>query len=259
MSKGVQCRCLDGVATITLDAPETRNALSAAMIADLGDAFRQAEEDDETRCVVLASSHPKVWCSGGDLKAFQARSALVQKHEDSANIMSLFKLVLELRKPTLAAIAGQALAGGLGLASCCDLIIASEQAVFGTPEINIGAFPFMVTALAMRDLPRHKANELLLLGTSFGAAELLAMGLVNKVVPARELDAAVSDWARALAEKSPLIMRMGKAAMARQRDMALADALDYLRGQLSLAQSTDDLHEGVAAFFEKRAPKWSGR
>jgi enoyl-CoA hydratase/carnithine racemase len=145
------------------------------------------------------------------------------------------------------------------VALACDLIVASEQATFGTPEINVGAFPFMIMALIYRNVPRKKANELLLLGERFNAAEALAAGIVNRVVPAEGFDAAVSEWALKLAGTSPMIMRLGKDAMRRQLDMGLDDALDYLRAQLTLALSTEDIAEGVSAFFQKREPQWKGR
>ena len=141
----------------------------------------------------------------------------------------------------------------------CDLIVAGESASFGTPEINVGAFPFMIMALIYRNVPRKKANELLLLGERWSAQEALAAGIVNRVVPDAELDGAVAEWAGKLAAKSPVIMRLGKEAMRRQMDMSLDDALDYLRAQLSLAQSTEDIVEGVSAFFAKREPVWKGR
>ena len=147
----------------------------------------------------------------------------------------------------------------IALALSCDLIIAREGARFGTPEINVGVFPFMIMALIYRNVPRKKTTELLLLGERITAAEAREIGIVNKVVPRAELDAAVDDWAAKLASKSPLLMRMGKDAMFRQQDMAFMDALDYLRGNLSMALSTEDVVEGVTAFMEKREPNWKGK
>ena len=141
----------------------------------------------------------------------------------------------------------------------CDLIIAKEGARFGTPEINVGIFPFMIMALIYRNVGRKKTNELLLLGEQIDAHEAERIGIVNKVVPAEEFDAAVGDWARKLASKSPLIMRLGKDAMFRQQDMAFADALEFLHAQLTIALSTEDIVEGVTAFFDKRDPVWKGR
>jgi enoyl-CoA hydratase/carnithine racemase len=138
-------------------------------------------------------------------------------------------------------------------------VIAKEGAEFGTPEINVGAFPFMIMALIYRNVPRKKTNELLLLGERLNAWEACEAGLANKVVPADEFDAAVREWAEKLAKKSPLIMRLGKDAMFRQMDMAFADALEFLHSQLTIALSTEDIVEGVTAFFEKREPVWKGR
>jgi enoyl-CoA hydratase len=248
-----------GVARITLNDPDTRNALSAELLGGLIECFERAREEDDVRCVVLASSHERTFSSGANLSGFAAEMALVHKHFAGERFVSLFKLIGELGKPTLCAARGHVLAGALGIALACDLIVASESASFGTPEINIGAFPFMIMALIYRNVPRKRANELLLLGERMSAQEALAAGLINRVVPAGELDAAVAEWARKLASKSPVIMRLGKEAMRRQLDMPLDDALDYLRAQLSLALSTEDIVEGVSAFFEKREPQWKGR
>jgi enoyl-CoA hydratase len=154
---------------------------------------------------------------------------------------------------------GHVLAGALGLALCCDLIVASDAATFGTPEINVGVFPFMIMALIYRNVPRKKTNELLLLGERISAEEAREAGIVNRVVPAGELEAAVDEWAVKLAAKSPVLMKLGKQAMYRQLDMPFEEALDYLRAQLSIAFTTEDIQEGVTAFFEKRDPVWSGR
>jgi enoyl-CoA hydratase/carnithine racemase len=249
----------DGVATITLNDPDTRNALSVELLGGLYEAFEVARAEDRVRCVVLASGHERTFSSGANLGGFAADAALVHKHFGTERFVSLFKLIGELGKPTICKAGGHVLAGSLGIALCCDLIVASESASFGTPEINIGAFPFMIMALIYRNVPRKKANELLLLGERWDAQTALAAGIVNRVVPDEELDVVVADWAAKLAAKSPVIMRLGKEAMRRQMDMPLDDALDFLRAQLTLAQSTEDIVEGVTAFFEKRDPVWKGR
>ncbi|HEV7529422.1 MAG TPA: enoyl-CoA hydratase-related protein [Solirubrobacteraceae bacterium] len=248
-----------GVATITLNDPDTRNALSPDMLGGLIAALERARDEDGARCVVLASSHEKTFSSGANLGGFAADAPLAQRHFASERFVSLFKLIGELGKPTIVAADGHVLAGALGIALACDLIVASERASFGTPEINVGAFPFMIMALIYRNVPRKKATELLLLGERWSAHDAHAAGIVNKVVPADELDAAVGEWAGKLAGKSPVIMRLGKEAMRRQMDMPFDDALDYLRAQLTLAMSTEDIVEGVSAFFEKREPQWKGR
>src|SRR3989449_3625209 len=248
----------DGVATVTLNQPDTRNALSNELLSDLIDAFETARDDDEVRCVVLTSSHEKVFSSGANLAGFAADVPLVHRHFGTGRFPELFRLIGELGKPTICAANGHVLAGALGIALACDLIVAKDGATFGTPEINVGAFPFMIMALIYRNLPRKKTNELLLLGERIDAHEAERIGIVNKVASTDEFDAAVRDWATKLASKSPVIMRLGKDAMFRQQDMAFADALDYLRSQLSLAMSTEDIVEGVTAFFEKREPQWKG-
>jgi enoyl-CoA hydratase len=248
-----------GVATITLNDPDTRNALSAELLLGLIAAFERARDDETVRCVVLESSHEKVFSSGANLGGFAGDVSLVHKHFGSERFVELFKLIGALGKPTVCAADGHVLAGALGIALACDLIVASEKATFGTPEINVGTFPFMIMALIYRNVSRKKANELLLLGERWDAQQALAAGIVNKVVPAEDFDAAVSDWAEKLAGKSPVIMRLGKEAMRRQLDMPFDDALDYLRAQLTLALSTEDIVEGVTAFFEKREPQWKGR
>jgi enoyl-CoA hydratase len=248
-----------GVATITLNDPDTRNALSPDMLGGLIAAFERARDEDGARCVVLSSSHDKTFSSGANLGGFAADAPLVQRHFGSERFVGLFKLIGQLGKPTVCAADGHVLAGALGIALACDLIVASERASFGTPEINVGTFPFMIMALIYRNVPRKKATELLLLGERWSAQEALAAGVVNRVVPAGELDAAVGEWAGKLAGKSPVIMRLGKEAMRRQMDQPLDDALDYLRAQLTLAMSTEDIVEGVSAFFGKREPQWKGR
>jgi enoyl-CoA hydratase len=249
----------NGVATVTLDQPETRNALSDQVLDELIAAFTAARDDDAVRCVVLTSSHEKVFSSGANLAGFAAEVPLVHKHFGTDRFPRLFALIGGLGKPSLCAANGHVLAGALGLALACDLIVAREGARFGTPEINVGAFPFMIMALIYRNVGRKKTTELLLLGEQISAEEAERLGIVNRVVPAAEFDAFVADWAGRLAKKSPVLMRLGKDAMFRQQDMAFADALEFLHAQLTIAFSTEDIQEGVKAFFEKRDPVWTGR
>jgi enoyl-CoA hydratase len=256
----LRCEVADtGVATITLDQPDTRNALSDQLLGELIAAFEAARDDEAVRCVVLTSSHERVFSSGANLGGFAAEVPLVHKHLGTERFPRLFRLIGELGKPTLCAANGHVLAGALGIALACDLIVASEDAEFGTPEINVGAFPFMIMALIYRNVPRKQANELLLLGERISAREAERIGIVNRVAAPGEFDDVVREWAEKLASKSPAIMRLGKDAMFRQLDMDFAEALDYLRAQLTIALSTEDIVEGVSAFFEKREPQWKGR
>ena len=249
----------DGVATVTLNTPDNRNALSNELLTELTEAFESARDDERVRSVVLTSSHDKVFSAGASLDGFASDVPLVRKHFNTERFPRLFHTILGLGKPTICAANGHVLAGSLGIALCCDLIVAREGATFGTPEIDVGLFPFMIMALIYRNVPRKKTNELLLLGDRISAEEAREIGIVNRVVPADEFESAVDDWATKLAAKSPVMMKLGKDAMYRQLDMAFEDAVDYLRAQLSIALTTEDLQEGVKAFFEKREPKWAGR
>ena len=252
-------RSADGVATLTLNRPDQRNALNGELLSQLVEAVKTARDDDAVRAVVLTGAGDKVFCAGADLGGFAADAALVEKHFASDLFLEFFRLMPRLGKPSLCAANGHVLAGGMGLALSCDLLIAKEGARFGTPEINVGAFPYMIMAIIYRNVPRKKVNEMMLLGEQISAEDAVTYGLANKVVPADEFEAAVDEWATKLASKSPVLMRLGHDAMYRQQDMALDDALEFLRSQLSLTFSTEDIQEGVKAFFEKREPNWKGR
>jgi enoyl-CoA hydratase len=249
----------DGVATLTLNRPEQRNALNGELLSALVEGVKRARDDAEVRVVVLTGAGEKVFCAGADLGGFAAEVPLVEKHFASDLFLEFFRLMPRLGKPSLCAANGHALAGGMGLALSCDLLIAKEGARFGTPEINVGAFPYMIMSIIYRNVPRKKVNEMMLLGEQISAEEAVTYGLANKVVPAGEFEAAVNEWTTKLAAKSPVLMRLGHDAMHRQQDMALDDALEFLRSQLSLTFSTEDIQEGVKAFFEKRDPEWKGR
>jgi enoyl-CoA hydratase/carnithine racemase len=257
-ARRVQTSLCDGVRTIALDDPGRRNALSVELLDDLLEVLEAARDDPATRCVVLTSTDPAVFCAGGNLDAFGADTTTIDKHLANARFPRLFGLLTSSPKPIVCAANGHALAGGFGLALACDLIIAKETTTFGTPEINVGVFPFMLMALLYRNLPRKQVDELMLLGERITAKRGYELGFVNRVLTAAEFDGGVAAWAASLAGKSPLLMRLGKSASQIQRDLPLEAALGFLQGQLSLALSSEDAKEGVAAFFEKRPPAWPG-
>src|SRR6201999_1526918 len=205
-----------GVATIALDEPDTRNALSDDLLAELIRALEACRDDDTVRCVVLTSTHHSVFSSGGNLGGFAAEVPLVHKHFATALFPEVFALLGQLGKPSICAATGHVLAGALGLALACDLIVASDAARFGTPEINVGLFPFMIMALIYRNVGAKKTAELMLLGEQISAAEAERIGIVNRIVAADGLDAAVGEWALKLAAKSPVLMKLGKDAIYRQ-------------------------------------------
>jgi enoyl-CoA hydratase len=247
------------VARLTLDDPDTRNALGDAMLDELLAALERAGADDAVRAVVLGSSHPRVFSSGGDLKAFAGERSPVERHAGLDRFPRLYRTISGLGKPVLCAASGDVLAGAFGLALACDLIVAREGVRFGCPEITVGTFPFMISALLFRNVPRMRANQLMMLGDLIDAREAERLHIVNAVVPAADFESTVREWAQRLAAASPLLMRMGKDALAATRDLSLPEALTTLQAQLALALTTDDIKEGVAAFREKRTAVWRGR
>jgi enoyl-CoA hydratase len=243
-------------AYLTLNDPDRRNALSDALLDQLSAQLRQAASDSRVRVIVLTSSHPRVFSSGGNLDAFADNRATVAKYAELARFPTLFRTLTDIDNPVVCAANGDVLAGALGIALACDLIIAKASIRLGCPEINIGAFPFMISALIFRATGRLIANELMMTGRLMSAAEAAAVGLINKVVPDAQFDDVVHQWVSDIAAKSPLLLGMGKRALAATRDLPLDSALDYLQAQLALAFTTEDLTEGVRAFKEKRSPRW---
>jgi len=243
-------------AYLTLNDPERRNALSDALLDQLSALLDRAQADRRVRVIVLTSSHPRIFSSGGNLDAFADERPTIVKYASLQRFPTLFRKLNAIDKPVICAANGDVLAGAFGIALACDLIIAKESIRLGCPEINVGAFPFMISALIFRATGRLIANELMMTGRLISADEAAAAGLVNKVVPDGEFDQAVNTWVSDIAGKSPLLLGLGKKALAATRDLSLDAALDYLQSQLALAFTTEDLAEGVRAFKEKRAARW---
>ena len=250
---------VDGhVATVTLNRPEQRNPLSGVMLRDLAAAFRWCQSADEVRCVVLTGAGDRVFCAGADLTSFDAGMTDLQRHRSRGPFVDLFALMASLGKPIVGRINGHALAGGLGLACSCDIVVSTDTATFGTPEINVGIWPMMIQAVLSRNIPRKVLLEMEMLGERWTAAQLHALGVINRVVPSSELDATVSDISLKLSRKSPLAMRLGRDSFYRQQDMEFRAALDYLHSQFTLITLSEDSKEGIKAFFEKRDPDFKG-
>jgi len=248
----------DAVARITIDRPEKRNAINPEVVSAISAHLRSAEDDNAVRVVVLTGSGDKAFCAGGDLGSMSG-AGKVQEHDRRAEIGELFGQMRRSRLPIVARVNGHALAGGFGLMLACDLVVAAEDAQMGTPETNIGLWPFMITAVIQRDLPRKLALELMLTGRRVSAGEAQTWGFVNRVVPPAELDAAVDQLTTELASKSPLISALGKRSFYRAEDMDFSEALDYLSGMLSVCLGSEDTVEGITAFLQKRKPDWKGR
>jgi enoyl-CoA hydratase len=245
-------------ADITINRPDKRNAINPAVVTGIAQSLERAEQDEEVRVVVLTGAGDRAFCAGGDLGGMSDGGAVAQ-HLQRAEIGDLFEKMRRARLPIVARVNGHALAGGFGLMLACDLVVASEMAQMGMPEIDLGLWPFMITAVIQRDLPRKLALELMLTGKRISADEGVRWGFVNSCVPAAELDKAVDELSSNLASKSPLISSLGKRSFYRAEDESFSDALAYLSGMLTVCLSSEDTVEGVTAFLQKRPPEWKGR
>jgi enoyl-CoA hydratase/carnithine racemase len=247
------------VARLTIDRQERRNALSWPVMTQLRERFADAKADPDVRVVVLTGAGDKAFCAGADLTGMAEGAGYAQLHDGRGELARLFREMWELGKPIIARVRGYALAGGFGLACACDLIVCSDDAQFGTPEINVGLWPHMITVPLTRSMPPKRALELMMTGRRVSAAEAERIGFVHRVVPVDVLDEAVGDLAEVLAGKSPSVMKLGRDSFYGAWDLAAEEALRLLHPMLTVTASTEDAAEGIAAFVEKREPRWSGR
>jgi enoyl-CoA hydratase len=259
MSDEVLFEIADGVARVTINRPERRNAMSYGVMAGLRESMTRARADETVRVVVLTGAGDKAFCAGADLTGIAENAGAAAAHEGRGILADLFRDMWSLGKPIVARVRGYALAGGFGLACACDMIVAADDAVFGTPEINVGLWPYMITVPLLRSMPPKTALDLMMTGRRVSAEEGARIGFVQRVVPVAELDSTVDALAGDLAAKSPLIMHWGRDAFYRVLEMDADAALSYLQGMLTVTTQTEDAAEGVAAFAEKRAPQWKGR
>ncbi|MGH9062830.1 MAG: enoyl-CoA hydratase/isomerase family protein [Acidimicrobiales bacterium] len=268
-----------GVARVTINRPERRNAMSWDVVAGLRDAVSRARSDPAVRVLVLTGAGDRAFCAGADLAGMASPgpapgttpppgaapgtaapgASFLGLHEARGGLAALFQELWGLGKPTIARVRGYALAGGFGLALACDLVVAADDAVFGSPEIDVGLWPYMITVPLTRSMPPKKALELMLTGRRVGAEEAARIGFVTRVVPAGELDGEVDELAAALAAKAPGVMRIGRDSFYEVWDQAAAPALAHLHALLTVTSETEDAREGIAAFAEKRQPRWTGR
>jgi len=243
------------VARLTINREKQRNSLTGEVIDLFMEYLDRIESDDEVRAVLITGAGDKAFCSGADLggAATQGGESVYQRYAD------LLKRIAACPKPTVARVNGYCLAGGMGFMLGCDIVIARQDAKFGTPEVNVGLFPMMIGALIFRNAPRKKAMEMVLLGEKLTAQEALDMGLITRSVPYEALDETITTVLETLCAKSPIGLKLGKEAFYKMGDMPLEEALDYLSGMLGKVISTEDAVEGITAFIEKRKPVFRGR
>jgi len=249
----------DKVATITINRPKRRNALNPDVMAGLNKYFDQAGKASDVSAIILTGAGGN-FCSGADLGgSFGGEQSYLDMHYDRGRYADLLIKMNKCKKPILAAIEGYCLAGGMGLCLSSDVVIASEDAQFGVPEIKRGLWPYMVTAVLIRNVGRKKAAELCMTGDRIPAAEAERIGIINYSVPKDSFQEKVAEMAKKLSSYSPAVMGLGKSSFYRIADMATDDALSYLHSQLTINTQVEDLMEGITAFMEKRDPVWKGR
>lgn len=251
------------IAVLTLDSPATRNALSEAMIVALHEALDSIRDDKSVRAVVIAAEGP-AYSSGHDLKELTARRSDADKGRAYFSQMmkscsDMMQAIVRLPKPVVAAVQGVATAAGCQLVATCDLAIASDKAVFGTPGIDIGLFCSTPMVALSRNVSRKHAMHMLLTGDHVSAQRAFELGLVNSVVPAGTERAAAIELAKQIALKSAYTLKVGKEAFYRQAEMNLADAYTYAAQVMAENMMARDAQEGIGAFIEKRDPKWEDR
>lgn len=248
----------DGIAKVTLNIPEKMNRLSIETMQEIMGALQRAKEDESVRVIIIQGAGDKAFCAGANLADFSGHSP-VESRDVFRTFADLSRTFLNIGKPSIASVNGLALAGGCGLAIYPDITIASEQAKFGLPEIDVGIWSCIVSASLPHILGRKKAFELLITGEPINAKEAEKIGLINRVVPHDKLEETVMDLAHKLSQKSPMITRLGRDSFYTMLEMDFDRAMEYLLNVLALILSTEDHKEGLNAFLEKRKPVWKNR
>jgi methylglutaconyl-CoA hydratase len=242
----------NSVASITLNRPEKRNALNDALIAEIKRGLTNASQDQSVRVVVISGAG-KDFCSGADLSALQkiAQASVADNAEDARSLLDLFLLIRQIRVPVVAAVKGRALAGGCGLASACDLVLAAESARFGYPEVKIGFVPAMVLAILRRNVSEKRAFELLTRGEEIDAARAKEIGLVNQVFSDQSFDADVSEYLRRFSEVSSTAVALTKGLLYQVDGLSFPDALETGADVNVIARLTEDCQQRIAKFLNK--------
>ena len=245
-----------GRATITIADPERRNPLSTEAMSDLLAATREGLSDPTVRVIVYTGEGDRAFSAGGDLGGGFIDDPL-GLHRSRGALADLFRLMIRGGKPTVARVNGHALAGGFGLAVACDIVICVSDAKLGTPEINVGLWPMMISAVLSRSMPRKAVLDMMMTGRVITPEEALSLGAVSRVVERSHLDEVVDEVVGALQSKSAATLELGRDSFYAISDLDLDSALDRLQTGLTSVALTDDAKEGVAAFLEKRPPVWT--
>jgi enoyl-CoA hydratase/carnithine racemase len=249
-----------GILRLTINREDKRNALSAAVMRGLFDGVRAGSADDDVRVIVIGSAGERVFCAGADLAVMSEDSTGLEQHDGRGLLAKLVVAIRECPVPVVARVQGLCLAGGIGLASGCDVVLARESAAFGLPEVDRGLWPFMVSALLARHISPKHAMDRMLIGDRFDARTAYEMGLVSRVFADATYDEEFDAYVTKLAASAPVAIRLGKAAwVSATETTSLVAALEAMQAQLSLLTTTKDTMEGISAFFEKRPPQWTGR
>ena len=258
MTEQVRVDRRGAVLWITIDREARRNALNEAVAEGIGAGLDAAEADRSIRAVVLTGAGDKAFCAGGDLQpAADGTPFTIDAADPRHYVARLLRRMDACRLPLVARVNGAALAGGFGLVSACDLVVAREEALLGVSEVKVGLFPMMILPFLLRTLSYRRLMELCVTGEPITAREAAAEGIVNYAVPAAELDAR-TDWLLSrVTDKSPTGIRLGKQALAKIREMSTDSALEYAQFMLANMARTKDAREGFAAFAEKRSPNWT--
>lgn len=257
--KTVELAYENRVATITLNRPDKRNAISFELIDDLLHALHEVAESDAI--VLIMTGAGKAFCSGMDLENLKSLLGRTPEEniKDSQAMVRLFRSLYEFPKVTIAAVNGAAVAGGTGLALLCDFTLAVPEAKFGYTEVRIGFVPAIVSTFLLRQLGEKQARDLLLTGRLFGAEEAARMGLINEIVPAEKLMSRARDLAAQLMENSPSSLRATKKLLSDHARAELDIQIDGALRENAAIRSTADFREGISSFLEKRKPVWTGK
>ncbi len=248
----------ENIGYITINREANRNSISSEAVTLFLEALETAEKDDTVRVVCVSGAGERIFCSGADLGGGIGTSG-GQENLAFKNYAKLITRLASFPKPTLAKINGHCMAGGTGFMLACDIVIAKEDAKFGTPEVNVGLFPMMIGALIFRNVLRKKAMEMILLGEKLNAKDALKMGMITRAVPKDQFEFHVEQVLKTITSKSPIGLRIGKEAFRDIETMDIEESVNFLSEKLIEVASTEDAIEGITAFFEKRTPKFKGK